>query len=107
MLFITAFSWFAIASEPSNNSKDIVKVIQIADNCLIDNQIDLEKYKLIKAENLHINNSKYIGPNKWYVVFKLKKLIPKDENGILGAGGEIFVEVNLKDDKAKILGYGE
>ncbi len=67
----------------------------------------LKKYKLIKAENLHINNSKYIGPNKWYVVFKAKNLIPEDENGLVGAGGEIFIEVDVEYNKAKILGYGE
>ena len=104
---IIVSSCFAIASTKEYKSQEIIKVIQIAEKCLLDNKIELNRYKLIKAENLKINNSKYIGPNKWYVVFKLKKLIPKDINGKLGMGGEIFIEVDLKDNKAKILGYGE
>jgi hypothetical protein len=96
-----------MVSSEEPQSQEVIKVIQIAEKCLLDNQIDLKRYKLIKAENLYINNSKYIGPNKWYVVFKANHLIPEDEKGLLGAGGEIFVEVDLKDDKGKILGYGE
>lgn len=100
-------SCLAMVSSEEPQSQEVIKVIQIAEKCLLYNQIDLKRYKLIKAENLYINNSKYIGPNKWYVVFKAKHLIPKDEKDLLGAGGEIFVEVDLKGDQAKILGYGE
>ena len=104
---IVSISYYALTLAKENRTQEIVNVIHIAEKCLIDNKIEIEDYKLIKVENLYINNSKYIGPDRWYVVFKLRSIIPKEENRPLGIGGEIFIEVNSKDKNAKILGYGE
>jgi len=41
------------------------------------------------------------------LTYKLKSIIPEDDKGMVGAGGEIFIEVNTKKRTAKILGYGE
>ncbi|MFA6187568.1 MAG: hypothetical protein WC770_10230, partial [Phycisphaerae bacterium] len=93
--------------EKNAQSQEVINAIHLAGKCLIDNKIQLDNYKLIKAENLYINNSKYIGPDNWYVVFKSKNLIPDSNDCPIGMGGEIFIEVDVKNTKAKILGYGE
>ncbi len=58
-------------------------------------------YKLIKAENMVMPGS-YLGPHVWHLTYKAKDLI---ERG--GKGGEIFIEVDMKTQEAKLLGYGE
>ena len=107
IIFIVSISYCAMTLAKRISTQEVVDVIDIAEKYLIDNKIEVKDYKLIKAENLYINNSKYIGPDRWYVVFKLRSLIPKEGNYPLGMGGEIFIEINLKDKNAKILGYGE
>jgi len=51
--------------------------------------------------------SAYRGPAYWRVTFKRRDLIPKDAASELGAGGEIFVDVDLATSVAKISGHGE
>lgn len=64
------------------------------------------QYKLVLAENV-IKGPAYTGPHTWRLTFKLKRLIPETSEVEVGAGGELFVEVDLSTQKAKLLGYGE
>lgn len=94
----------------SSNSK---KAINMADDChkaiafaielLEEGDFNFYELKLITAENL----IKSTGPDVWRITFKPKRLIPSNIDSEVGAGGEIFVEVNLAENKARITGYGE
>lgn len=66
-----------------------------------------QDYKLVAAGNLRSHAGAYRGPHFWHLTFKLRKLIPSSSEGILGAGGEIFVEVDLAEKRAWVTGYGE
>jgi hypothetical protein len=68
--------------------------------------MDPTQYKLVLAENV-IKGPAYAGPHIWQLTFKLKRLIPETIDSKIGAGGELFVEVDLSTHKAKLLGYGE
>lgn len=89
--------------------KDVeyLKVIELADNLFPTIEIERQEYKLISINNMVIKSSDYQGPHIWHLTYKLKSIIPDDENSIIGAGGEIFIEVNLIENKAKLLGFGE
>ena len=89
--------------------KDVeyLKVIELADNLFPTIEIERQEYKLISINNLVIKGSDYQGPHIWHLTYKLKSIIPDDENSIIGAGGEIFIEINLIENKAKLLGFGE
>ncbi len=59
-----------------------------------------EEYILTSAQQL-ILNGRYI----WRVTFKPRKLLPKDlSKGLIGAGGEIFVNVDLSTKTTVITG---
>lgn len=58
-------------------------------------------YKLIKAENM-VTGDTYIGSSIWHLTYKAKDLL---ERG--GKGGEVFIEVDMNTQQAKLLGYGE
>jgi hypothetical protein len=61
-----------------------------------------KEYRLIGAEQM-ILDEKYV----WRVTFKPLHLLPDDPaTGIVGAGGEIFVNVDLGDETATV-GFGE
>ena len=60
-------------------------------------------YKLVTAENI-IDST---GSHLWRLRFKLRILIPKTDGTEIGAGGEVFVEVNLTTLKAELCRYGE
>lgn len=57
-------------------------------------------YKLIKAENM-VTSGSYMGPHIWHLTYKARDIIHH------GKGGEVFVEVDMNTQEAKLLGYGE
>jgi len=63
-------------------------------------------YQLISAINMVAGND-YRGPAFWRLRFKRRDLIPADAEGILGAGGEIMIDVDTQTGVATITGYGE
>ncbi len=89
----------------SNPGKECVDAVNLGVQSLIQQAINPENYVLIAAETLH-RGPKYEGPKVWHLTFKLKRLIPRDQNGILGAGGEVFVRVDLSTRQTS-LKYGE
>lgn len=69
----------------------------------LNNQTDTpEDYKLIGAEQIYLEG-KFI----WRMTFKPRYLLPEDPSTeIIGCGGEIFVNVDLKTGE-RTVGYGE
>lgn len=63
-------------------------------------------YQLTSAINMTAGNE-YRGPAFWRLTFKRRELIPADADSELGAGGEIFVDVDTKAGTAAITGFGE
>lgn len=66
-----------------------------------------KELKLVKAENLVFRGPSLLGPSIWRFTYKERSLIPKDGRALLGAGGELFIEVDLDKKKATFLGVGE
>ena len=82
------------------------EVVEIAVQALYNDKmtqsLSSTKYVLTSAQQIIINN-KWI----WRVTFKPKELLPDDiSKGLLGAGGEVFVNVDLKT-KETVITYGE
>ncbi len=89
----------------SHPGKECAEAINLGVQSFIQQAINPEDYVLIAAETLH-RGPKYEGPKVWRLTFKLKSLIPQDQNGMLGAGGEVFVRVDLVTHLTTIK-YGE
>lgn len=66
----------------------------------------LSEYQLTSAINMVAGNE-YRGPSFWRLTFKRRALIPADAESELGAGGQIFVDVDIKTGVATITGFGE
>jgi hypothetical protein len=86
----------------ANNEPDETKeVIKIANEFIKSLDIKSKEYKLVGVNNLVISGNDYKGERYWKITYKSRNVIDK------GKGGEIFIEVDFKDKKAKLLGYGE
>ena len=85
-----------------HSNLEVSKAIKLALNVMVGSENNPDEYKIIKVENLLAK-----GPSVWLVTFKIKRIIPKKKGGIIGAGGEIFITVDLDTNSAKISGYGE
>lgn len=72
---------------------------------LLSDSVAAETYKLISGENLIASPDG--GPSVWRLTFKPRRLIPAASNERVGAGGELFVKVDLATGQAEISGYGE
>lgn len=86
---------------PANNI-DLIRAVAKATAKLQTALATSSEYTLIKAELLW-KQGKYI----WRLSYKLARLLPKDPTqGLIGKGGEIFVDVELDTD-AIVIRYGE
>ena len=54
-----------------------------------------EPFKLVGAINLLKGFSPPSGPTVWQLTFKPERLIPPDAMGLVGAGGELIVRIDL------------
>lgn len=87
--------------EPDILDVECMHALSIGAKYIVSSKLPKEDYKLIKAENM-VTGDSYIGPSIWHLTYKAKDLI---ERG--GKGGEIFIEVDMNTQHAKLLGYGE
>jgi hypothetical protein len=88
------------ASHPE--TADLNEAISIAVARLADVQKSSGEYKLVSAQQVVVEG-KYV----WRITFKPVKLLPDDPSSqIIGAGGEIFMNVDLKTKEAAVT-YGE
>ena len=53
-----------------------------------------------------INGDKFEGSHIWKIILKSKSLFGEDGK-LKGKGGEVYLKVDLKLNKASLLGYGE
>jgi len=54
-----------------------------------------EPFKLVGVINLLKGFSPPSGPTVWQLTFKPERLIPPDATGLVGAGGELIVRIDL------------
>jgi hypothetical protein len=108
LIIALIFNSFVSYSQIIEND-DVVylQAIELSDSLLFDMDAQRSDFRLISIENMLIKGEEFIGPDIWHLTYKLKSIIPEDDKGMVGAGGEIFIEVNTKKRIAKILGYGE
>jgi hypothetical protein len=87
-------------------TKELNRAIDLAERTVAGSGDDISGLRVTAAINMMAGNE-YRGPTFWRVTFKRRDLIPKDASSELGAGGEIFVDVDLTANVAKIAGRGE
>ena len=88
-------------------NQECKEAIILAEEFLPTIGVRVEDYKLITVENMSTRNGDYRGPQYWHLTFKLRGLVPDNPELPIGAGGEIFVEIDLTDRRALLAGYGE
>lgn len=96
----------SVFSENLSPSQELKLAITIGEKFLKTLNINPNEEKLIKVENLY-SRGRFVGPDIWVLTFKYRKIIPNNAHQPLGTGGEVFIEVDLKEKMAKLLGYGE
>jgi hypothetical protein len=83
------------------------RAIELAEGTLGRAGIRLADYRLLRAVNLIGPDSVYRGPDYWRLTFKRRDLVPATADKELGAGGELFVDVDIATATATIAGHGE
>ena len=87
-------------------AKELDQAIALAEQVVVAGGAALDQLKLTSAVNMMAGRD-YRGPAHWRITFKRRDLIPRDAASELGAGGEIFVDVDLDTGVAKVSGHGE
>jgi hypothetical protein len=57
-----------------------------------------DDYRLVSIQNVLVGED--ASPARWLVGFKLRSLIPASDDGKIGKGGDLFVEVNTTSRQA-------
>ena len=81
--------------------------IELGLRALTAENLDGGPYKLVQVENLLKGAVPKSDPNVWRLTFKAQRLIPSTADAIIGAGGEIYFEVNLASGQAYLTGRGD
>jgi hypothetical protein len=87
--------------------KECLEAIGLAKDLLATLKLKPSDYKLIVMKNLVVRGNEYKGPQYWDITFKSRSVIPDKADECVGAGGEIFIDVDLSARKATLRGYGE
>ena len=90
----------------SLTAQELGRAVELAERAMSASGAVVTELKLTNAVNM-MAGREYRGPAYWRLTFKRRDLIPKDATSELGAGGEIFVDVDLDANVAKIAGRGE
>ena len=106
MFIFTASCTPSDAIDPKTASRpettDLNEAVSIAVAKLADVQKSAGEYKLVSAQQVVVK-----GEYVWRITFKPVGLLPDDPSSqIIGAGGEVFVNVDLKTKEA-VVTYGE
>ncbi|MCK5565252.1 MAG: hypothetical protein KAJ07_08395 [Planctomycetes bacterium] len=84
------------------DSDDFTEAVALAESAAMGDLLSSGDFMLVSARRMIIKG-KYL----WRVTFKASDLIPKDPSkGLIGKGGEIFVNVDLATKKTVVM-YGE
>lgn len=76
------------------NAEECLEAIERALRVLAGKTLE-EPFRLVGAINLLKGFSPPSGPTVWQLTFKPERLIPSDATGIVGAGGELIVRIDL------------
>jgi hypothetical protein len=80
---------------PSHSTaKELEQAVALAERVVVAGGAVLDQFKLTSAVSMMASRD-YRGPAYWRITFKRRDLVPKDAASELGAGGEIFVDVDL------------
>ena len=91
-----------IKFSPKSDGSELAKAVGLATTKLTATVKSPADYKLIKAE-MTWAKGKYV----WLVTYKPRKLLPEDPSkGHIGAGGEVFITVDVKSGITEVR-YGE
>jgi hypothetical protein len=93
------------AMRSSATAAEVNRAVELAEQAIAA-RAPVAAYRLTSAINM-MAGAQYRGPAFWRLAFKRRDLIPADASGELGAGGEIFVDVDLATSSAVITGFGE
>lgn len=85
---------------------ECLQAVQIAVNYFEANSLELDKYKIIEVKNMLFNPDGKKTSQKWVLTFKKRELL-ENKSGIIGKGGEVFIEADLSNSKCKLISYGE
>jgi hypothetical protein len=109
LVFLAACAHAPAPSEErimSVTTKELGRAVELAEKEILASGAVVAELKLTSAINL-MDGRSYRGPAYWRLTFKRRDLLPKDAESELGAGGELFLEVDLDAGSAKITGRGE
>lgn len=90
-------------SHGNGMDRDCRRAVTLASRYLSRTRIDPEGYRLVKAELAIGLTDRPV----WMLTFKPASLIPQSMEQVMGAGGELFLRVNLETEEVVLLGYGE
>ena len=77
------------------NTRDCLDAIEIGARILASQPFEDAPFKLVGAVNLLKGASPPLGPSVWLLTFKPERLIPSNSAGIVGAGGELSLRIDL------------
>lgn len=89
---------------PSEPAAELRRAIDLASALLLERGEDLAALRVVGSTNRLRDPAG--GPDSWRVTFKPRRLIP-DDGSEIGAGGEWFVDVDLRSNTARLGGVGE
>jgi hypothetical protein len=92
------------AADPAD---DCAQAIAAGTRFLHDKQLRPDELLLISAQTLFADDT-LLAPGVWHLRYKLRSLLPEATGGVIGAGGEVLLAVDLQDGAATtLLGHGE
>ena len=86
---------------------DLLEAIRLAEGAIAARDADPQAYSLVRAERLLAGGPRCSGVHCWRLTFKLKQLIPDEQDERVGKGGELFFSVDLDAGVAVLTGRGE
>jgi len=85
---------------------DCARAIQLAEQVLSAGGNQVSRYTLVFAQYTTATTREFVSAMSWHLAFKRRDLLPAGPYEPIGAGGEIFVEVDLHEGRAVITGHG-
>ena len=86
---------------------DCAQAIAAGSRFLLDKELHPHELLLISAQTLFADDT-LLAPGVWHLRYKQRSLLPEATGGVIGAGGEVLLAVDLQDGAATtLLGYGE
>jgi hypothetical protein len=89
---------------PGDPAAELARAVELASAFLVSQGHDIASVRITEVRNQLRGSGG--GPDAWRVTYKLRHLIPADGSEI-GAGGELFVDVDLKSSAVRLGGVGE